>query len=184
MIGVYFAATGLGNKLAGSIGEASQTEPISATIVDQNLVDQMVDPETFAAAGDFEIVAKGTLANGEVKVTKDGKDLTNSLNISHEDEERLKEYLQSVEGVKDYTLIYRFGYDADLQASVKDGQQKLDISKYEGKVEVFEVQDNQEFWTFVWIFVFTTLFGILLLIFLRKLKKLTHGAEEVKASEA
>jgi len=33
MMGVYFAATGFGNKLAGSIGEASQLEPFEGTMV-------------------------------------------------------------------------------------------------------------------------------------------------------
>jgi POT family proton-dependent oligopeptide transporter len=47
------------------------------------------------------------------------------------------------------------------------------LAQHAGEMEVF-----------TGIFIFCLLFGALLLIFFRRLKKLTHGAEEVKISEA
>ena len=41
-----------------------------------------------------------------------------------------------------------------------------------------EVQSEQEFNIFVFIFLLTLVFGVLIIIFLKKLKKLTHGAED------
>ena len=41
-----------------------------------------------------------------------------------------------------------------------------------------EEQSEQEFATFMWLTIFTVAFGLLLLLFLKKLKKLTHGAED------
>ena len=42
-------------------------------------------------------------------------------------------------------------------------------------------QDAGEFQIFTGIFIFTSAFGILLLVFLKKLKALTHGAEDITA---
>ena len=54
---------------------------------------------------------------------------------------------------------------------------------YKGTLEIFEVQDDREFKTFVGIFIFTLVFSLLLLVFLKRLKKLTHGAEDIKSAE-
>ena len=93
----------------------------------------------------------------------------------------LTEYLQSLEGVQEYTLISRFGYDEVEKVEVDEGRAQTDFANYSGKVEVFEFQDNQELKTFMGIFLFTGIFGILLLLFLKRLKRLTHGAEDLKA---
>lgn len=44
-------------------------------------------------------------------------------------------------------------------------------------------QDAGELEVFTGIFIFCTFFGLLLLVFFRKLKKLTHGAEEIKLKD-
>ncbi len=44
-------------------------------------------------------------------------------------------------------------------------------------------QEAGEFWTFTGIFIFCALFGLLLIVFLNKLKKLTHGAEDIVKEE-
>ena len=49
-----------------------------------------------------------------------------------------------------------------------------------GKFIIDEVQSKKVFNTFIGIFIFTIIFGVLLLIFLKRLKKLTHGAEDIK----
>ena len=41
-----------------------------------------------------------------------------------------------------------------------------------------EQQSEQEYATFKWLTIFTVAFGFLLILFLKKLKKLTHGAED------
>ena len=43
-----------------------------------------------------------------------------------------------------------------------------------------EEQSNQEYKIFSFLVIFTVAFGLLLLLFLKKLKKLTHGAEEAE----
>jgi POT family proton-dependent oligopeptide transporter len=181
MMGVYFAATGLGNKVAGSIGEASQAEPIAVAIVDGTNINQMVDNDTLITKGyDFEVVGKGKVENGEVVMTQNGSSILENFSVAEENTDMLKEYLTSMPELDDYTVILRFGYDQNKVDDVRDGKTKIDYASYSGSIEVFEVQDNKEFWTFVMIFAFAGAFGILLLLFLKKLRKLAHGAEDIK----
>ena len=181
MMGVYFAATGLGNKVAGSIGEASQAEPIDVTIVDGSNLSHMVDNDTLITKGyDFEVVGKGKVENGEVVITQNGSNILTDFSVSEEDVDMLKEYLTSMPDLEDYTVIFRFGYDKTKVDAVRDGSAKIEYASFDGNIEVFEVQDNNEFWTFVLIFAFSGSFGLLLLLFLKKLKKLAHGAEDIK----
>ncbi|RLD24172.1 MAG: hypothetical protein DRI71_03350 [Bacteroidetes bacterium] len=181
MMGVYFAATGLGNKVAGSIGEASQAEPIAVTIVDSSNILQMVENDTLVTKGyDFEIVGKGKVENGDVIITQNGSNIISDFSISEDNSAMLEEYLTSMPDLDEYTIIFRFGYDQDKVRDVRDGKTKVDYASFSGSIEVFEVQDNNELWTFIMIFVFAGSFGILLLLFLKKLKKLAHGAEDIK----
>ena len=41
-----------------------------------------------------------------------------------------------------------------------------------------EQQSEVEYATFMWLTIFTVAFGLLLILFIKKLKKLTHGAED------
>jgi len=41
-----------------------------------------------------------------------------------------------------------------------------------------EQQSEVEYATFKWLVIFTVAFGLLLILFLKRLKKLTHGAED------
>jgi POT family proton-dependent oligopeptide transporter len=181
MMGVYFAATGLGNKVAGSIGEASQAEAIAVTIVDSSNILQMVENDTLVTKGyDFEIVAKGKVENGGVVITQNGSNINSDFSVSEENTAMLEEYLTSMPELDEYTVILRFGYDEEKVRDVRDGNTKVDYASFSGSIEVFEVQDNNELWTFIMIFVFAGSFGLLLLLFLKKLKKLAHGAEDIK----
>ena len=181
MMGVYFAATGLGNKVAGSIGEASQAEPIAVTIVDGSNLSHMVDNDTLITKGyDFEVVGKGKVENGEVVITQNGSNILTDFSVSEEHVDMLKEYLTSMPELEDYTVVFRFGYDKAKVDAVREGSAKVEYASFNGNIEVFEVQDNNEFWTFVLIFAFAGSFGLLLLLFLKKLKKLAHGAEDIK----
>ena len=181
MMGVYFAATGLGNKVAGNIGEATQAEPVIVKIADAFNLGQMIENDTLLSkAYDFEIVASGRLENGEIVITQNGRNIISDFTLSEEDDDVMKTYLTDDPDREEYTVIFRFAYNQAKVADVRDGKAKVDYSEYRGRIEVFEVQDNNEFRTFVMIFVFTGAFGLLLLIFLGKLKKLAHGAEDIK----
>ena len=181
MMGVYFAATGLGNKVAGTIGEYTQAEPIVVSIADGANLNYMVENDTLISkAYDFEVVAKGRVENGEVIITQNGRNIISDFTVSEIHTNILKSYLTDDTDREEYTVILRFGYDKDKVADVRDGKVNVDYAAFGGRIEVFEVQDNNEFRTFVMIFILTGAFGLLLLLFLRKLKKLAHGAEDVK----
>lgn len=181
MMGVYFAATGLGNKVAGTIGEYTQAEPIVVSIADGANLNYMVENDTLISkAYDFEVVAKGRVENGEVIITQNGRNIISDFTVSEIHTNILKSYLTDDPDREEYTVIFRFGYDKDKVADVRDGKVNVDYAAFGGRIEVFEVQDNNEFRTFVMIFILTGAFGLLLLLFLRKLKKLAHGAEDVK----
>ncbi|MDZ7847567.1 MAG: hypothetical protein U5L96_12805 [Owenweeksia sp.] len=56
----------------------------------------------------------------------------------------------------------------------------VDLTNCEGSVVLLEASNNRELRTFIFITIFTGAFGLLVIIFLRKLKKLTHGVEEAE----
>ncbi|MEL7123030.1 MAG: peptide MFS transporter [Bacteroidota bacterium] len=168
MMGVYFAATGLGNKVAGIIGELSQTETVKVELAAN--IDQASDLVTFESnenKANFEVTSDIALDNGNVVFSKDGKAINGLLNIDEENNELLSDFLESMEHSTQEPLT------AVISMEKKEGE-----SNYSGSVEVFEVQDNQELWTFISIFIFTAIFGFLLILFLKRLKRLTHGAED------
>jgi POT family proton-dependent oligopeptide transporter len=189
MMGLYFAASGLGNKVAGTIGEASQVEPVAIEIAANASLNGFVADSTLFKAEDFEIVGKAKVEGGQVVATTENADLFSLIKIKESEEgsgeayDNLKSYLQTLDDVDEYTLICRFGYDARQKVEVNEGRAKYDIKYYEGEIEVFEYQDDKELKTFIGIFLFTAAFGILLLIFLKRLKKLTHGAEELEVGK-
>jgi POT family proton-dependent oligopeptide transporter len=74
---------------------------------------------------------------------------------------RLKEYESTSENA--LTVFLSFDY--------KDG-------KYEGQAIVDKFQTDLEFRTFAGITIFCVAFGILVILLLKPLKRLTHGAEE------
>ncbi len=181
MMGLYFAATGLGNKVAGAIGEASQIEPVDIVLADKAQLSGFVDDARTLKAEDFELVGKAKVENGNIVATANGKDLFSLIKIEENSGiENLKNSLQSLEDVKEYTLICRFGYDEKEKVEVTEGRTQSNPKYYSGNIEVFEYQDETEFKTFIGIFIFTAAFGILLLVFLKRLKRLTHGAEELE----
>ncbi len=175
MMGVYFAATGFGNKLAGLIGELSQSETINIEVVAN--ADQLrpytPDDSTLIKKEAFEIVGTVALEGEAIRLVKDGQNLLNLVNLDEENKEILvssmEEYTESPE--KPLTAVLSF-----------DNEQLEDAEGlgYKGELEVFEIQDEREYWTFLSIFIFTALFGLLLLLFLKRLKKLTHDAEKLQ----
>lgn len=180
MMGVYFAATGLGNKVAGSIGEASQAEPVNIQLVSDDVAKNgLIENETYNKADDFELVSEAYLKDGKVYYT----DAAFGNLLAVKNENLLVEYLKDEEATESdpKTVIAKFSYDKDKKFQVEEGKLEVDNEDYTGTLEVFDMQNKREFKTFVYIFLLTLVFGILLLIFLKKLKKLTHGAETLKA---
>lgn len=191
MMGMYFAATGLGNKVAGSIGELSQLETVQVQLTQAPTDGGFVHDTTYQQAMNFELVGDMYLEDGELVVREENQSLLNYIeftNAGNGEESsplnQLKDRLAE-EGIDQpdeaLTAIFRMKYSDDAQqAVVQNGNAEVEVSMYEGQLEVFEWQNEQEYRTFVGIFIFTAAFGILLLLFLKRLKKLTHGAEDVR----
>lgn len=191
MMGMYFAATGLGNKVAGSIGEFSQLETVQVQLEQSPVADGYVADTTFQQAMNFELVGDIFLQNGELAVVDNGQSMLDFVRFEGAENSERPEALSSLENrlseenidsrEEALTAVFRMKYsDNNLQEMVQNGEQDVKIDMYEGELEVFEWQNSQEYRTFIGIFIFTAAFGVLLLLFLKRLKKLTHGAEELR----
>ncbi len=204
MMGVYFACTGLGNKVAGAIGEASQVEPIKIELkAPRESFKNTIRIDTLLAK-DKDISFKGQVYfNGNQLVLKnleDNKqDLTPYFEFPIEKEKKGKKevalpkeeqnYERLVASVKGEnataTKPAHFTINLSKKDRVKDAKvPKADGKNYEGSILIEEVQNDRELKTFIYITIFTVAFGILLILFLKKLKALTHGVEEKEAEEA
>lgn len=193
MMGIYFAATGFGNKLAGSIGESSQLEPIQGRmIVDKAAVLPFISKDSFELKTvngiekiydypinqdkDFGIKCQLFVENGTTvyKDIQSGK-IVNSLFAV--ESEHLKNQLAERAATKENPLHANIHFGKN-----KDKAQNLDNvgdgKDYEVSFVIEEEQSEQEYKTFKWLVIFTVSFGLLLLVFLKKLKRLTHGAED------
>jgi len=169
MMGVYFAATGLGNKVAGIIGESSQAEPIkielSADPVQvQPFVKNAQKDSIFLNNKAFKIKTEA-FTNKESYVFKNDE-VTDIFNFKDEENKdaflnRLKEYESSPDEALEVYLSFDY----------KDG-------KYQGQAIVSKFQTDLEFRTFAGITIFCVIFGVLVILLLKPLKRLTHGAED------
>ena len=182
MMGVYFAATGFGNKLAGSIGEASQTEPTKIEMIAS--VDELTgyNGADTLVAKDAAISLKTQfyLENGNVvaKELTTGKPVMDLFKIASVDKvKEINEVLTERKATSENPLHATFSVEKDKEAK-KIKANKGDAKDYSGTLIIEEVQSEQEFNIFVFIFLLTLVFGVLIIIFLKKLKKLTHGAED------
>ncbi|MBD1262289.1 peptide MFS transporter [Maribacter polysiphoniae] len=200
MMGVYFAATGFGNKLAGSIGESSQLHPYHGEmIVSKENILPFISRDTMKIKNhDKKIVKiydypinedKNFSIKSEVYLDDDavvfqemgsGESLNNLFSLNDSENiylNRLKEVLRENKAISSnpYHAKLIFEKDKDAAQNLKN---KGDGNNYEVSFVLEEEQSEQEFSTFMWLTIFTVSFGILLLLFLKKLKKLTHGAED------
>lgn len=188
MMGVYFACTGFGNKLAGLIGESSQVEPIKIelkadlkTLKKNTRVSELI-------AKDTVVTFKGQLYMKDDKLAiknlqDEKKEITEYFLLDEKNNKRL------IESVKDEnatpTKPVHFTISLSKADKVKkDEKPKGDGANYKGNIAVEEVQSALELKTFIYITIFTVVFGLLLIIFLKKLKALTHGVEEAEADRA
>lgn len=183
MMGLYFAATGFGNKLAGIIGESSQIEPIEVTFNANK--DALKGEEAFEnIKEDKDFGFKTTLyleAEDLVIYKYEDEKLNLSSILEFEDEKLslLKETLKNEGASKEKPLHARINFSKNTEAK-KVVANKGDGKNYGGTVLIEEVQNALELRTFLIIFGFTVVFGLLLIIFLKKLKALTHGADDDK----
>lgn len=184
MMGVYFAATGLGNKLAGVIGEASQSEPIYSE-VHTNYDGQggFIPDTTLANAGIFEIEGIAYVENDEVVLTTEESsdaDINQLVATDSANKANLKSVLMEEEATRDNPQHFTITYENEKDNIALDAGEdiQVDLANYQGEIVLFEASNEREMRTFIMITVITVGFGLVLIIFLRKLKKLTHGAEE------
>lgn len=190
MMGVFFAATGLGNKLAGVIGEFSQSEPIYAE-VHSNFEGQggFIPDSTLAKAGAFKVEGIAYLEQGQVRLAPGdtGDAVINQIVILDSlNRARLKASLQETEATRANPEAITITYINEKEnTSIAKGKEvEVSLQKYQGDVVLFKASNRLELRTFIMITIITVLFGLLLLLFLRKLKKLTHGAEAEEGDTA
>lgn len=180
MMGLYFAATGLGNKVAGIVGEFSQGEPTKMEVVaTPNEIMPYLNPDdsTFIKAKDFKIEAELYPVEGEFMAV-DAKGNSVLDLIAFKKEESKKEIVQvlkenNVTKEHPYSAVFQFSKNDDAKEAVTAN--KLN---YSGIFIIDEVQSRLEFRTFVGITVFTAIFGLLIILMLKPLKRLTHGVED------
>ncbi|WP_298754824.1 peptide MFS transporter [uncultured Psychroserpens sp.] len=200
MMGVYFAATGFGNKLAGSIGEASQLEPFAGKMVvsKQDVIPFMTKDEIEIKNAQKEIVkivdypinedknfsikSKVYAENGAVvyKEFESGTDLNSLFELSTEEDSNTDELLATL---TENNITASNPYHAKLVFEKDKDKAQITENKGDGKdygvsFVLEEQQSEVEYATFKWLVIFTVAFGLLLILFLKKLKKLTHGAED------
>ncbi len=176
MMGFYFAATGLGNKLAGVVGQSSQVDPIEVQVSEKKVGGFVADSVLQKKQEGTFIVHPDIKQSGDdIKLLKQEKDYASLLKMTPEKENTLKKRSSKVTEEKPVASL-RF---VDVPKSdLKKGEQPY----YNVEITVFQLANSREFRTYLIIFGFTAAFGILLLLFLKKLKKLTHGAEELEGT--
>lgn len=169
MMGVYFAATGLGNKVAGIIGESSQAEPINIELsAEPNQVQPVVKnaekDSIFSKNKGFRLETKAFVSGDNYQFKND--DI--STIFSFKDEENKDVFISRL---KDYDSTSEQPLEVFLSFDYKEG-------KYEGQAIVDQFQTDLEFRTFAGITIFCVIFGVLVILLIKPLKRLTHGAEE------
>ena len=188
MMGVYFAATGLGNKLAGTIGEASQAESVEIGLTAApNAVRPFLESDSLIINDkDFILKANIYKENGQIVMINNQEgtkqDFSKFISLESKAKGILDQMLIDEEATQNNQkhVILRFSKDTEAK---KIKSNKGDGKDYSGTAEIFEVQNKREMKTFIFITILTVVFGLLVLLFLKRLKRLTHGAEELKEVE-
>ena len=174
MMGLYFAATGLGNKVAGIIGESSQAEPIQIELSADNeqikpLLNEKDASSVLADDQAFSVSGQAYLNNTNGVAVESVKDNQSIVDLFQYETKEDKQLLAN--RLKEYQSTDAKPMDLTLNFDYKDGN-------YQGVVVVEQFQTDLEFQTFLGIVLFTSAFGILVILLLKPLKRLTHGAED------
>jgi hypothetical protein len=109
-----------------------------------------------------------------------GEELGKLVSLSDEAKENLRKQMEGKDATAEnpYHLTVTFENTEDNIAIANGEGKAVSLSNYKGDLAVFEIVNNRELRTFIIITLFTAAFGLLLTVFLKKLKKLTHGVEE------
>lgn len=202
MMGLYFAATGFGNKLAGSIGEASQLEKYSGDLIAEvhtvNELTGKVDYEyvlngeevkinDYPINHDLNIEFKTDVyltASEEIvfELHEGENDIANIISFDEENKESLKAELKDFEATAENPMHAKLLFEKDEEA-IKVTENKGDGQDYAVSFIMDETQNQQEYKIFMWIVIYTVAFGLLLILFLKRLKRLTHGAEDMEGTD-
>jgi POT family proton-dependent oligopeptide transporter len=183
MMGAYFAATGFGGKVAGVIGESAQSEPIKIEMVEMPSIDLLdgANDSTLIKKESFELNSKMFAENGTTVFMSDSVDV-NVANLfkfkKSEDEELMTSYIAEFEASSKEPLSSKivFKYKENEEDATKEGA-------YEGVMSIDEAQSKKEFYTFLFVFLFTVVFALLVILLLKPLKRLTHGAEDLEGTK-
>jgi len=178
MMGVYFAATGLGNKVAGVIGEFSQGEPTKVELIAsrENITPFLNAQDSILVKGkNFEIKTKIYPENGEFKAIdiNNNEPVLGLVKFENEDGE-----FKIINLLKEENVTQENPYHAVFQFRNNDEKLAKDELDYSGIVIIDEVQTQMEFRTFIGITIFTVIFASIVIMMLKPLKRLTHGAED------
>jgi len=199
MMGLFFAATGFGDKLAGSIGSMSQLIPYDMEVqYDKGQLTSLMTKDSIRTKDEnnkiitvydypinidlaFEVKTKVYLDNGEVlfKEYETDNNITDAFKLDQESYTDLKSTLEEngVTPMEPYHARIVFEKDDDARAILEN---KGDGKDYHASFVLEEVQSKMEHRTFTGLVIFTVAFGLLLLVFLKRLKRLTHGAEDME----
>ncbi|GGE38419.1 peptide MFS transporter [Psychroflexus planctonicus] len=177
MMGLYFAATGLGNKVAGVIGESSQAERIEIEL------DASTEKLTPFVDNSDDVFSENTAFTVETNLYVDSNnqlqfietttgEKVNSIFTYQVEDTSSKEVEQTLRNrIETYNPTKENPLTTFLKFDYKEGT-------YYGRVDVDQFQTDLEFKTFAGIVIFTVAFGVLVILLLKPLKRLTHGAEE------
>ncbi len=173
MMGVYFAATGLGNKMAGLIGEFSQGEPATVQLSTEgsDVANRLQLNDTILQnKNDFTFNGFVYLDNNELAVTNMETEapVLGLMNFENKDQKS-----EIIANLKEEGVTAQDPYHVMLNF-----RQEEDKVGYYGDFVIEEVQTQLEFRTFIGITIFTTVFGLIVIFMLKPLKRLTHGAED------
>lgn len=200
MMGLFFASSGFGNKLAGSIGESSQLTPYHAEVsYDKDQLIPFMSQEEIErrdAENKKEMITDYPINQDkafEIKsnVYLDGKDLVftqyeTDVKISDAFQLPSKETEELVKTLEENKVTQENPYHARILFEKDDDARAIHENRGDGKDYIAsfvleEEQNAQEKKTFLGLVFFTVAFGLLLMLFLKKLNKLTHGAEDQEA---
>ncbi|HET6244299.1 MAG: MFS transporter [Bacteroidetes bacterium] len=182
MMGVYFAATGLGNKVSGIVGEVSQSEPVKIELVASSDLNEpfLMNKKNNIEKGENFSLNTLIYAENNQFIAIDSETNAPVLSvIGFKEIERKQEILdillnENVTKENPYHLTFNFTQNEQSSQSVNT----INSLNYSGVYLIDEVQTKLEFRTFLGITVFTALFGLIVLLLLKPLNRLTHGAED------
>jgi hypothetical protein len=154
------------------------------TLVDGEKVITKVYDYSINEDKNFSIKTQVYLMSGEIAFVdmKSGDMINGLVSLDEENKEMLKGYLAENDISQDNPQHARLLFEKNKD-EVQNTANKGDGQHYGVSFVIEEEQSKQEYKTFLYLTLFTVAFGLLLIAFLKKLKKLTHGAEEIELAD-